>query len=90
MAARTPLTEAKQPPKHRDSRPSRPTDRIGWQNVPGRARTCNLRLRRPTRYPIVPRGPYAPATLISAGNLSTIGGKAVQFSGDALMRARAS
>ena len=26
-------------------------------NVPDRVRTCNLRLRRPTRYPIVPRGP---------------------------------
>ena len=25
-------------------------------NIPDRIRTCNLRLRRPTRYPIVPRG----------------------------------
>ena len=29
---------------------------VGKRSIPDRIRTCNLRLRRPTRYPIVPRG----------------------------------
>lgn len=38
--------------------------RVAMNNVPGRIRTCNLRLRRPTRYPVVPRGHCAKARLI--------------------------
>lgn len=29
---------------------------IQASSIPDRIRTCNLRLRRPTRYPVVPRG----------------------------------
>ena len=40
-------------------------------HVRDRIRTCNLRLRRPTRYPIVPRGLVRPRSEVRSANLST-------------------
>ena len=40
-----------------------------FRSVPGRVRTCNLRLRRPTRYPVAPRRPIVPISHRASGSL---------------------
>ena len=37
----------------------------GWGSVPDRSRTCNLRLRRPTLYPIELRGRVSTKTFVA-------------------------
>ncbi len=44
-------------------------------SIPDRIRTCNLRLRRPTRYPIVLRGLSTPTSIALAQSLDNRGGE---------------